>query len=160
MFQAKPSIRIRASGILIRDDKILLIECHDEIGLHYNLPGGGVDYYEAVREGVIREMCEETCLDVTVGRLLLTVEALHENAKGTKDEHHSIGLVFECHAAPDVQPKMPENPDAFQTDVVWMPVEKLAAIPLLPDIGKTLIQVLRDDPDAPRFVRHTQVPGQ
>ena len=36
-------IRVRASALIIQNDAILLVEFDDENGLHYNLPGGGVE---------------------------------------------------------------------------------------------------------------------
>jgi ADP-ribose pyrophosphatase YjhB (NUDIX family) len=152
-------IRVAARAAILRNGHILLIAC-DEAGYgpHYNIPGGGVDYHEPVREAVRREVREETCLDVTVGRLLLTVEALHEDALTADEQHHGIALVFECRAAPDAEPRLPAQPDSHQVGVRWVPVDDLTTIPLLPEIGRELRAVLRGEPDAPAFARHTRVP--
>lgn len=57
----EPLIRIRASAAIVRDGRILLIECDDPtLGLHYNLPGGGVEPGEAMHDAVRREVWEET----------------------------------------------------------------------------------------------------
>ncbi len=144
---------MRACGIIRREDHILLIECFEEgYGLHYNLPGGGTQRGEPVREAVRREVREETGLEVEVGRLRLAYEALHP------DTHHSFGLLFECHALPDAEPRLPAVPDAFQTGVVWVPLADLKTIRLLPAIGPQLYAVLLDEPGADYFAQHTEQP--
>lgn len=49
-------------GILIENDKILLSRQHGK----YDVPGGGVELYETLEEGVIREFQEETGLLVEI----------------------------------------------------------------------------------------------
>lgn len=78
----KPDIRydrVRASGVCIHDNKILLmhrINLAKEEGSqeYYVVPGGGVESNEDIEDAVIREMKEETDLDVTLGELFYEVE--------------------------------------------------------------------------------------
>lgn len=60
-------IRIRASCVAIRDQSILLIQKHVRTypnnGL-FTLPGGGIEYYEKIKEACVREMKEETGTEV------------------------------------------------------------------------------------------------
>lgn len=152
---------MRACGVLVHEDRILLIECYDEpVGRHYNIPGGGVEQDEPILDAVRREMLEETGYQVSVGRLLLTYESLHEDAASPQDKHHSFGLLFECHLVPGTQPDQPAVPDAFQTGLKWVPLSRLLALPLLPDIGTDLLAVLRGYVEAPAFARHTYTPGK
>ncbi len=63
----------RYQGLIIQDHKILLIQ-HTRLsdGLSYwVLPGGGIEDGETEGECVIREMKEETNLDVSVEKLLI-----------------------------------------------------------------------------------------
>jgi 8-oxo-dGTP pyrophosphatase MutT (NUDIX family) len=61
-------MRVRAGCILIEDGKLALIERH-RAGLHYfTFPGGGVDAGESYEEAAVREMEEETGLQVRVLR--------------------------------------------------------------------------------------------
>ncbi len=154
------SFRVRASGIITRDDHILLIDCFDEyIGQHYDIPGGGVDRNEPVLTAVRREMREETGYDVEVGRLLLVCEALHENATTPDEEFHAFALIFECHIIGEQHD--PSLPDTIQTGVVWVPIDDLTRITLLPGIGKDIQAVLRGEQTAlPGLARHTYVPGK
>lgn len=63
----------RVQGAIIRHDHILLIQNrHHATGRTYwLLPGGGVDGDETEEECLIREMKEETNLDVRVERLIV-----------------------------------------------------------------------------------------
>lgn len=55
------SWRPSAYGIVIDDGKILLSPQH---GIGYDLPGGGVEIHETFDEAVVREVKEETGIDV------------------------------------------------------------------------------------------------
>jgi len=63
----------RYQGLIIQDHKILLIE-HTRLSdshSYWVIPGGGIESGESENECVIREMKEETNLDVRVEKLLI-----------------------------------------------------------------------------------------
>ena len=60
---------IRASGILIKDDKILLIHRRKEGREYWVFPGGGIEEGEAGEEAIKREVKEETGLGVVKVKL-------------------------------------------------------------------------------------------
>lgn len=64
----KPLVRL--TGILIEDDEILLVQESLRERTNWNVPGGKLEFGESIREGLRREMREETGLDVEVGDLL------------------------------------------------------------------------------------------
>jgi len=62
--------RPRACAAILNDDKILMV-CHQTPSRTYwTFPGGGVEEGETLEQAVIREVKEETGLDVKVVRLL------------------------------------------------------------------------------------------
>ena len=52
--------RVRVAGILIEDDKILLIEHTKNDKKYWLVPGGGVDWGAIAAEALAREVKEET----------------------------------------------------------------------------------------------------
>ncbi len=67
----------RIQGLIIQDHKILLIRCYEwrtSISF-WVIPGGGPEPGETDEECAIREMKEETGLDVRVGKLLIEQDA-------------------------------------------------------------------------------------
>lgn len=55
---------IRVSAIILRDNKILLIHRKKNGEEYWVFPGGGVEDTETIEEGIVREVKEETSLDV------------------------------------------------------------------------------------------------
>lgn len=53
-------MRVSAKAFIVRNDAMLVVEFDDESGLHYNLSGGGIELNESTRDGLWREVKEET----------------------------------------------------------------------------------------------------
>lgn len=66
-------MRVRAGVVLIENGKVALIERHRAGKHYYVFPGGGVDEGETPEQAAIREMEEETGLQVTVQRKLAEI---------------------------------------------------------------------------------------
>lgn len=73
---------IRYQGAILRGDTVLLIQHREHAGgrSYWLLPGGGREAGETEEQCVIREMKEETSLDVKVERLLMDQPELPEGA--------------------------------------------------------------------------------
>jgi 8-oxo-dGTP pyrophosphatase MutT (NUDIX family) len=138
-------VRIRCTALIIRDDSVLLIE-YDDNGIHYNLPGGGLEPGETILEGVAREVREETAAEVDVGPLALIYEfAPHKQAGdyGSNDEH-GLHLIFECTLKNNAVPRLPEHPDPHQSAVKWIPLADLDSILLIPNIKEQIKGYIRN----------------
>lgn len=65
------SPKITVDGIIIKDDKILLIKRKNEpFKDKWALPGGFVEYNETVEDAVIREIFEETGLQTNIDKII------------------------------------------------------------------------------------------
>jgi 8-oxo-dGTP pyrophosphatase MutT (NUDIX family) len=62
--------RNRAAGIVVKDGKILLMHRINNGAEYYVFPGGGIEKDEKPKETTVREIQEETSIDVKVIRLL------------------------------------------------------------------------------------------
>lgn len=136
----KYHIRVRAGAVIIKNDEVLLIEFNDENGLHYNLPAGGVDPNESVKEAVKREVKEEASVDVEVGSLAFVYEYTPHLNSFRYGETHSLGLMFECKIKDGFLPKLPDKPDKNQSGVKWIPLTELHTIVLYPNIKEHIIE--------------------
>ena len=67
---SKYDFNIRVTGILIEDNKILLVKQKVSDQRNWSLPGGKLEQGETLEQGIIREMKEETDLNVEIVRLL------------------------------------------------------------------------------------------
>jgi 8-oxo-dGTP diphosphatase len=62
--------RHRAAGVVIHDDKLLVMYRVRDKQEFYVFPGGGIDNGETLEQAVERELLEETSINVKVGILL------------------------------------------------------------------------------------------
>ena len=62
--------QIRVTGILIENDEILLVQQKVSDKRNWSLPGGQLERGETLQQGLIREMKEETGLDVELVQML------------------------------------------------------------------------------------------
>jgi ADP-ribose pyrophosphatase YjhB (NUDIX family) len=64
------------TGIVVEDGRILLLKQDADAGRSWSLPGGKLEGGETLAEALVREMKEETGLDVEPGRLLYVCDHL------------------------------------------------------------------------------------
>lgn len=63
-------IRPRACAAIIQNGKILMVLHRSPTWEYWTLPGGGIENNEIPEQTIVREVKEETGLDVKVGKLL------------------------------------------------------------------------------------------
>lgn len=80
-------MKVRVTGILIDNGSLLLLEQNVDNERAWSLPGGGVEQGESIEAALVREMQEETGLEVTVGDLLYVCDHI-------KPERHVVHLTF------------------------------------------------------------------
>lgn len=92
----------RVTAVIIEDGKVLMLDQDTDEPRSYSLPGGKVEDGEALGEALIREVREETGVDVEVGRLLY----LCDNVKA-----HVIHITFEARRTGGVIGNVTEGAD-------------------------------------------------
>jgi ADP-ribose pyrophosphatase YjhB (NUDIX family) len=83
-------VHVRVTGVVIEDGRILLLDQDTGSGRSWSLPGGKVEDGESLAGTLVREMREETGLEVEPGRLLYVCD--HLPGDGT----HVVHLTFEA----------------------------------------------------------------
>ena len=99
MVEESKKYPIVASSAIVtdKDGKVLLVKRRNYPSKGYwALPGGRVEYGESVTATVIREVKEETGLDIKVKRFLFPCSVLKRKSPTELPEYHYVILVFEA----------------------------------------------------------------
>jgi mutator protein MutT len=82
------SINVRPTGILIENNRILLIKQYVTPTRGWSLPGGKLEFGETIEQCLIREWQEETGLDIKVKELLYITDRFYDA------ERHIVHISF------------------------------------------------------------------
>jgi len=129
------SIRIRAAGILVKDDQILLVR-HEKNGKSYwLLPGGGVDFGESVEDALVREFMEEVGLAIKVGPMVLVHDSIPPN------HHRQVLNIYFMVSTDKFEIKV--TPDAVLRDAAFYPLSEFPQMTVNPDMKQEILEGLR-----------------
>jgi 8-oxo-dGTP diphosphatase len=121
----------RATAIIIRNGKLLLIQRHRPGRDFYVLPGGGVDLEERFEEACIREVKEETGLDV------LAIQLVSRYITLEKEENYYLTQVTSGEpvlGGAEAQRQSPDDTYAF----VWVEAAQLESLNLRPAAARRI----------------------
>lgn len=118
-----------AYALVVRDDRVLLSRLATRVSSTelWTLPGGGIEHGEDPREAVVREVHEETGLDVTVGQSAWT-SSWHQPDRvrdGEVRDAHGVHLVYEGWVAKDAPAPRVVEVDGSTTDAAWHPLPRV-----------------------------------
>lgn len=119
------SFVVRCSALLIRGDKVLVVERSREGQRDWVLPGGNPRPGESTGSCVRREVEEETGLRVNAPRVAFILEA------NDYMERHTLDIVFTCTESGRDEPRVVEH----GLKPMFVPVDSLARLKLRPPIA-------------------------
>jgi ADP-ribose pyrophosphatase YjhB (NUDIX family) len=126
---------VAVGGVIVRDAAALIVRRGKEpLRGRWSIPGGAVEAGETLVGAVIREMREETSLEVAVVELLQIVEPLFRDAAGNL-QHHYVIHDFLCSAPPLAEPRAGGDAEA----IAWVREADFASFSL----SDSVIEVLR-----------------
>ena len=125
----KPTHRVGVFALIFDDAGKVLVSRRVDSGW-FNLPGGGVEPDESVTEGLVREVREETGLEVEVGPLVGVY---------SKPQKHELVLTFR--AVIIGGEIMPSDEADYHT---WVTPEDLDGVKLLPKHRERIDDALRN----------------
>lgn len=127
-------IRNSAKAVIVRDDRLLVLEKTDAEGTWYVLPGGGQKPGETLEATLTRECAEEIAVEPEIGDLLWIREYIGANHEfAAKDrERHQVSLMFRCHVPDSYKPAPGHKPDSGQRAVRWLDLHDLMSHRLYP----------------------------
>jgi len=141
-------IRNSAKAIIIKNGCLLTVKNIDSEGDWYLLPGGGQNLGETLKEALHRECIEEIGIDVSVGRLRYIREYIGKNHEFSEHDgdSHQVEFMFECEFDEEQPPKLGNNPDAYQVDIAWLPINEIHEYRIYPKLlGDLLLSEVDDD---------------
>lgn len=118
-------IRTSAKAVVIKDGSLLAIKLNDENEEFYILPGGGQDSEEQLPQAAVREVKEETGINVKCGDLLFVIEGVHG------EDFHRVDLVFACEYL-GFSESAELHGDNNQIGYEWLDLFMLNKLPLYP----------------------------
>ena len=117
-------MRIRAGIVLIKENKVALIERH-RAGLDYFVfPGGGVDEGESPEQAAIRETMEELGIKVAIKQKVAEVQ-LGQKSRQVYFLVEQIGGEFGTGTGEEFTDPDPDNPRRGIYIPIWMPIDEL-----------------------------------
>lgn len=93
-------VTVRPRAVIPRGDGVVVARDRRHGEEHVSIPGGRVSAGESIAEALLREVKEETGLEVTIGPLLYVVEVK------APVRRHDLNLVFLCAAAGEDPPDL------------------------------------------------------
>ena len=156
MFENSYKIRVSARAIVFDGDRVLLNRFGD--GEYYNFPGGGIEERETAQTAVVREVLEETGLEVSAGNFVFALEYEPYCSGHIYGDGHHISFFFRCKLLGGNQisatPALPDTSlshPGLISQPVWVPISQLSEINLLPHINKNLKQYFETEVFEPLF---------
>ena len=140
----KPQPKVGARAVIVDAGRVLLIRAEEPGRVYYFLPGGHVQHGERLQEAVLREVKEETGLDVEIDRALGVREfiaARHARlARNVPRSHHVVAVIFLCRVKGSTEGKFTVDSGAGGvTGMEWIELDQLKGLELYPPHLKDLL---------------------
>ncbi len=123
-----PSPRLAVRAVILRDDRLLLVNAWKGRTHLWTCPGGGVEVHQSLPEALAREVLEETGLRVAVGEPCL-VNEFHD-PDGT---FHQVDVYFRCIITGGEPEGAWTDPEGVVTHRVWVTREEMGQLTVKPD---------------------------
>ena len=121
--------RVTIKGLCVRDGKVLLVRESKDISGKWEMPGGGLDFGEDIREGLKREIKEEIGLDIEIEDMLGENEYVASDPEAGKKRKH---VTYFLARSPFVDITL-ENKGGLD-DAQWFKVSKILELNFYEDV--------------------------
>ena len=132
----KDKIRIRVAVIVQKDHKVLLVQHSKNDKKYWLLPGGGLEYGETIEQCAIRELKEETNLDVEPGEFIFMNESIPK-----EKYRHVVNLYY---SGKVVGGSLMLGEDQVLEDVRFVDISKIPDLLFYPNVKQELLEYLEN----------------
>lgn len=130
--QAYKYPRVRVAALIFLDGQIVVVRHRRDDSSYYLLPGGGVSWGETLEQALIREVAEETGLQIQMGPLLLVSDTIDPNGA-----RHVVNLIFEVVVTE--RPAKMTSSDSRVEKVELVAISELGRLDFRPPVVKQLL---------------------
>jgi 8-oxo-dGTP diphosphatase len=124
-----PRPEVCVGAVVIDDDRMLLVRRgHGPAAGEWSFPGGRVEFGETMVEALVREVKEETGLDVAVGDYIGHVEVIADDVHFVIHDYHAIAF--------DAEAPLVVGDDA--QEVAWFELHAVAELNLVDSVAEFL----------------------
>jgi mutator protein MutT len=139
---------VGVGAVIVQDGKVLIVKRkYDPLAGQWSLPGGGVELGETLEDSVVREMLEETGLEIEVGPVIEVFDRITRDSNGDV-RYHFVLVDYLCWP---VAGELRASSDA--EDARFVDPADLAQYNLTPKASQVIERALELDQQAPRPVR-------
>lgn len=124
-----PVPRLAARAVIVEDDRLLLVNAYaDPASTLWCAPGGGVRAGQSLPDNLIREVHEETGLQIRVGAPCL-INEFHSPVTG----FHQVEVFFRCRRVNGTLREDWQDPEAIVTRRRWVTRTEMETLRVKPD---------------------------
>ena len=139
---------VGVGAVIVANGKVLIVKRkYDPLAGQWSLPGGGVELGETLEDSIVREMREETGLEIEVGPVIEVFDRITRDDDG-EVRYHFVLVDYLCwpvggelHASSDV------------ADARFVDPSELPHYNLTKKANEVIARALELDREAPRAVR-------
>ena len=139
---------VGVGAVIVQDGQVLIVKRkYDPLAGQWSLPGGGVELGETLEDSIVREMLEETGLEIEVGPVIEVFDRITRDDAG-EVQYHFVLVDYLCWPLGGELRASSDVADARFVDPADLPQYKLTA-----KASDVIARALELDRDAPRAVR-------
>jgi mutator protein MutT len=139
---------VGVGAVIVQDGKVLIVKRkYDPLAGQWSLPGGGVELGETLEDSIVREMREETGLDIEVGPVIEVFDRITRDGDG-QVRYHFVLVDYLCWPVGGELRASSDADDARFVDPADLPQYNLTV-----KANQVIERALELDQQAPRPVR-------